>query len=463
MKWFSFRRDNLISIYERNLEPYPVNLNMIAYTDTMRATLGGVFSVMIEHYSDGYGRFYVYAEEWEEIGKQVLQRLLDGTIKPSVLFNRLRRQNATMLRLLSRPPKPLTGTFFRQVNKGILKLIALGDPVSFVIEPIAAKRLSDTLDTETVALLTKIDHKSFLMREKCRLATIATQGNEAVLKRHARAFAHLIFDYTGPVSSYENFKRRYNELRTDREKLQETLKECRIYDRNVHAAKELAYRTQAISPELKKLAQLLSETAFIFDTRKGFMTRLTYLLSTALDQLAKERGINRKSLNWLTPDEVVAVADGMLDIKSLNIELRKKEGIFVSDNDKLTHANTTEREHWLPQIWDAQQPKTETIKGTVGSKGVAKGRARVILYHRDIAKIKQGEILVTSYTAVNFLPAMRKAAAIVTDFGGITSHAAVVSRELGIPAVVDTKVATKILNTGDKIEVDAEKGIVRKL
>lgn len=463
MKWFSFRRDNLISIYERNLEPYPVNLNMLAYTDTMRATLGEVCSVMVQHYSDGYGRFYVDAEEWEAIGKQVLQWLFNGTIKTSVLFNRLRRQNTTVLRLLSHPPKSLTGKFFRQVNEGILKLIALGDPVSFVIEPIAAKRLSDALDPETVALLTKIDHKSFLMREECRLATIAVQGDEAALKRHARAFPHLIFDYTGPVSGYGNFKRRYDELRADREKLQETLKECRRYERNARIAKELAYRSQTISPDLKKLAQLLSETAFIFDTRKGFMTRLTYLLSTALDQLAKERGISRKSLNWLTPDEVVAVADGRLDIKSLDIELRKKEGIFVSSEDKLAYANTTEREHWLPQIWDAQKPTTEKITGTVGSKGLAKGKARVILYHRDIAKMKPGEILITSYTAVNFLPAMRKAAAIVTDFGGITSHAAVVSRELGIPAVVDTKNATKVLKTGDKVEVDANEGTVRKI
>ena len=74
-----------------------------------------------------------------------------------------------------------------------------------------------------------------------------------------------------------------------------------------------------------------------------------------------------------------------------------------------------------------------------------------------------GEILVANQTTPDFVPIMKKAAAIVTEQGGITSHAAVVSRELKKPCVIGTKIATKAFQTGDKIKVDANEGIAQKL
>ena len=78
-------------------------------------------------------------------------------------------------------------------------------------------------------------------------------------------------------------------------------------------------------------------------------------------------------------------------------------------------------------------------------------------------KFKRGDILVSPATNPNILPVMKIAAAIITDEGGITCHAAIVSREFKIPCVVGTKIATKVLKDGDLVEVDAEKGVVRKL
>ena len=87
-------------------------------------------------------------------------------------------------------------------------------------------------------------------------------------------------------------------------------------------------------------------------------------------------------------------------------------------------------------------------------------------YKKVLEAIKKAEevfVLVTSMTRPEMVVAMEKAAAIVTDEGGITSHAAIVSRELKIPCIIGTKVATKILKNGDLVEVDAFKGIVRKI
>jgi len=80
-----------------------------------------------------------------------------------------------------------------------------------------------------------------------------------------------------------------------------------------------------------------------------------------------------------------------------------------------------------------------------------------------MSKMKQGDILVSIATDPDIVPAMKKAAAIVTEQGGVTSHAAIVSRELKIPCVIGTKIATKVLKDGMEVEVDANKGIVTVL
>jgi pyruvate,water dikinase len=99
-------------------------------------------------------------------------------------------------------------------------------------------------------------------------------------------------------------------------------------------------------------------------------------------------------------------------------------------------------------------------KGIPASPGIAVGKARVLLDLKDAKNFQQGEILVTKMTDPDWVPIMKMASAIVTDEGGRTSHAAIVSRELGIPAVVGTGNATKVIQDGQEITVDATRGII---
>lgn len=100
------------------------------------------------------------------------------------------------------------------------------------------------------------------------------------------------------------------------------------------------------------------------------------------------------------------------------------------------------------------------VKGLGASPGIGVGEVKVILSEKEIGKIEKGDVLVTTMTTPDMVPAMQKASAIVTDEGGMTCHAAIVSRELGVPAVVGTKEATKVLKDGMLVTVDGEKGIV---
>ena len=103
----------------------------------------------------------------------------------------------------------------------------------------------------------------------------------------------------------------------------------------------------------------------------------------------------------------------------------------------------------------------EPIKGITAAQGYAEGRAKIILSTEDFDNFKEGEIMVTGMTRAHFLPLMEKAKAIVTDEGGLSSHAAIVSRDLGKPCVIGTKIATKAIKNGDQLEVRASDGTVR--
>ena len=113
-----------------------------------------------------------------------------------------------------------------------------------------------------------------------------------------------------------------------------------------------------------------------------------------------------------------------------------------------------------------EEKKTEAIQGTSileghgASPGVASGIVKLVHDASELNKIQKGDILVTKMTNPDFVVAMERSAAIVTDEGGITCHAAIVSRELGIPCIVGTRTATQVLKEGMKITVDATNGKV---
>ena len=113
------------------------------------------------------------------------------------------------------------------------------------------------------------------------------------------------------------------------------------------------------------------------------------------------------------------------------------------------------------QIINPTKKHGDTINGSIACKGFAKGRARVIFELSELNKVKKGDIIVTPMTTPEMILALKKASAIITDEGGITCHAAIVSRELRIPCVIGTVNATKLISDNDLLEVDANKGIVK--
>ena len=117
----------------------------------------------------------------------------------------------------------------------------------------------------------------------------------------------------------------------------------------------------------------------------------------------------------------------------------------------------------MGNVFDEPKEVTEKISGLAVSPGVYEGTAKVIISTRDFDRLEKGDILVTKNTSAGFNVVLPIIGALVTDRGGILSHAAIVSREFGIPGVVGTKNASQLIKDGDKIRVNGDTGEVEIL
>lgn len=149
-------------------------------------------------------------------------------------------------------------------------------------------------------------------------------------------------------------------------------------------------------------------------------------------------------------------------------EKLKKSGLKQYNGTRIVEINhegvkdITELE-WQKYVGNKDIEATDTIKGIIANPGIVRGPAKIILSRKDFNKIEQGDIVVASMTRPEFIQVLDKASAIITNEGGITSHAAIISRELKKPCIIGTKIATKVIKDGDSLEVDADKGIIKIL
>jgi len=208
-----------------------------------------------------------------------------------------------------------------------------------------------------------------------------------------------------------------------------------------------------------KLISIVQKYAYFRTYRGDIVDIWLYKTLPLLTRIAQRLGLQEDEIKFLTFQEI------------LTKKLPPKKEIEKRKNFKFTAITTpegflltTDKEiiDKLNKILLEQPEKNVAIlKGFSANRGYAKGIVRIVKSIRDIGKIHIGDILVSPMTTPNFVPALKKCVAIITDEGGITSHAAIVSRELNKPCIIGTKIATKVLKDGDEVEVDANKGIVR--
>lgn len=180
-------------------------------------------------------------------------------------------------------------------------------------------------------------------------------------------------------------------------------------------------------------------------------------VGTRLVQVADYLGNEAVTRECLSPYELSTLIDYGLKIENLYKSIQDIEWGIDEDTKKLyilqSRPITTIKE-------DEKEELKVLVKGLAASPGIGRGKVRMVEDLTNINQVQDGDVLVTGMTNPDMVPAMRKCAAVVTDEGGRTCHAAIVSRELGIPCIVGAKSATKDLKDGQFVTVDSTRGVV---
>ena len=183
-----------------------------------------------------------------------------------------------------------------------------------------------------------------------------------------------------------------------------------------------------------------------------------------LELVASHLSITTGELQHLTSEEILRALQGKAQINPVELKERGDAFTFALLSGESMIASGDEGRalsEWIENSFSVSKAGIMEFKGQSASRGVAIGKVKIASSPKDSYSLKEGEILVCSMTGPDYVPAMKRAGAIVTVEGGLLSHAAIMSREFGKPCIVGTKVATQVLKDGDLIEVDADKGVVK--
>jgi len=191
-------------------------------------------------------------------------------------------------------------------------------------------------------------------------------------------------------------------------------------------------------------------------------------LDRLIEKIAEQLECDVRALKCHSINEILELFDG----KSVESdELVNRNQYFMHGRGSYAEVLTGDTALRKIRAFFAEVAKTNEVKGQIANKGYYQGRARVFrfslseinLMDEEIEKMEKGEILIADTTAPEIILACKKAGAIVTNQGGMMSHAAIVARELGIPCIVGTGHITEIVKTGTLLEVNADSGVVRIL
>ena len=216
---------------------------------------------------------------------------------------------------------------------------------------------------------------------------------------------------------------------------------------------------------IPRIPQLPEEIRKNSEEKRQKIEHISDIRSVVIVEFIKEKYPEYKEIaNMMLPEEMYLLEKRKLNNKELK-EIKKRQKGECMINGKELPIENLEKELLKRNLKIPKEKvsNVKELKGQIACKGKVKGKVRLILYKEQIKDIKDREILVTEMTTPDYVPAMKKAAAIITNEGGVTCHAAIASRELRKPCIIGTKIATKIFKNGMLVEVDADKGIIKIL
>lgn len=314
--------------------------------------------------------------------------------------------------------------------------------VIYFIEPEVLQQLGD--HAETITALTQPIVYQNMLNDLFRFT------GEAWLAKYQWLNMYSVYDHPYTMKDYVKLRQQTNKQEMPQQK--------------AFSQAEQRYRQflNTLDITLKQKVEIVHTYSFLKTDRIDTWKEAMFLLQPFYQYLATKANISlalaanccsKEIKEFLTKGTIPEKLNQRTESSAIYHFLKGR--IFITYDQRVVKKTIT----LLEKPWKS----IKQITGIVACRGKAQGPVKIISHSDDLAKVNNGDIFVATYTFPTFTPTMAKCAAIVTDEGGLTSHAAVIAREMHIPCIVGTKIATKILHDGDAVEVDAERGVVRRI
>jgi len=215
-----------------------------------------------------------------------------------------------------------------------------------------------------------------------------------------------------------------------------------------------------LSRRLVRTINLLVTAAAWRDWRKAYNQRASGAIRLFIEEFRKRTALDKNDAEHLWWWEI----EGAAKLNRQKRELARKRRLgFFTDGDPEKGSFLGKDGAELQAFMTKLLARSEELRGRAAYHGLVRGRVKIILSQNDFHKMKKGDVLVAPNTRPEYAPIMKIAGAIISEEGGLTCHAAIVSRELKVPAIVGVQGAIAALRDGDLVEVDANIGVVKKL
>lgn len=336
------------------------------------------------------------------------------------------------------------------------------------------KRVEDFLDKkgldinkEELDILFSPDHSTFLMNYRSGAIKWLLNPDKEKLHDLIREYFFIKVDYgqmkeVGPETIKKEFfsQIKNQSLKEELDKIEKKVEELKALRRIIRKV-ENKYDMDEETKNFFEFFRLLIKWR---DERKKVNQLGMYVNWISIKELFRRKGINEKLVKYAVVPEIL---QGKYKEEGYQKILQKrKEGalVYYTAEGKFSWIYDMDKIREIERIVEGELSEgIKEIKGQIANKGKVKGRVKIVNYTNQFHKVEEGDILVASMTRPEYGPLLSRVSAIITDEGGITSHAAIVSREMNIPCIIGTKIATRVLKDGQLVELDAEKGIVRIL
>jgi phosphohistidine swiveling domain-containing protein len=229
--------------------------------------------------------------------------------------------------------------------------------------------------------------------------------------------------------------------------------------------KQKMIRKLGLPQYLKTLLVISEDFTYWQDERKRSTYWMTHYASLLMKEIGRRFGAYKlEHLRYMLYPEILSLFSGRPQVSKRDAEARYKSCAYYQKGNFYEIISGKEYKNFYESIFGKERKlEVNDFRGLTASSGKVTGRVKVVKSVQEVGKVQKGDILVAVMTRPDYIVGIKKAAAIVTDEGGVTCHAAIVAREIGIPCVIATKIATKVLKDGDLVEVNANHGVVKIL